>query len=144
MSQNTFIADRVGSQLTIKETNGNQSYRNPLELQKFLGHEQLNQSKILKSSTLPESFIKTYGPSIEGKPVLEEVVNVEHRQHGVKKIIKLSTPDEEFNFEGEEQPPINFKLLSAAEENLEIMEELSVTNTKFYSTGYIIAEFYDF
>jgi len=111
-------------------------YRDPLELQNLLGHKQSYQSKNLKSSTLPESSTKTYGPSIENrKSVLEKVVNVEHKQNGVKKIIKLSAQDGEFNFEGEEQPPINFKLLSVTEENLEIMEELSVTNTKIYSTS---------
>jgi len=129
LSQNTFIADLVGSQLTIKETNGNQVYRDPLELQDLPGYKQPHHSKNARSSTVPESSTKTYGPSTQAPSVFEEVVNVEHRQSGEKNIIKLSAPDGDLNFEGEEQPPINFKLLGATQENLEIMENISVTNT---------------
>ncbi|KAF6035852.1 hypothetical protein EB796_005839 [Bugula neritina] len=73
ISQTIIVADHVGSQPTIKETNGD-----PLELQDLLGHKKLHKSN------------KTYGASTQATPVLEEVVNVEHRQSGAKRIIKVS------------------------------------------------------
>jgi len=44
----------------------------------LLGHKKLHKSN------------KTYGASTQATPVLEEVVNVEHRQSGAKRIIKVS------------------------------------------------------
>jgi len=81
VSQTIIVSDHVGSQPTIKETDEERANRDPLELQDLLGHEKLHKSN------------KTYGPSTQVTPVLEEVVNLERKQSGAKRTIKVSAPD---------------------------------------------------